>query len=126
MADDPISPTVRRLIADRIDSVPELEALLLLRETREREWTAEEAGQRLYVSTAVAGHVLGTLAERDFFVRAGDRYQYAPAWSELAATVDELAQTYARQLVAVTELIHTKPSASLRQFADAFRLRRPT
>jgi hypothetical protein len=126
MADDSISPTVRRLIADRIDSVPELEALLLLRENREREWSAEDAGKRLYVSTAVAAHVLGTLADRELFARSGDNFRYAPASLELAAAVDELAGTYVRALVAVTQLIHAKPSASVRQFSDAFRLRRPT
>lgn len=126
MADDAISPTVRRLIADRIDSVPELEAILLLRESRDHEWTAEEAGKRLYVSTVVAAHVLGTLVEREFVARTQDRYRYAPASPELAAAVDELAVTYARHLVAVTKLIHSKPSASVRQFSDAFRLRRPT
>jgi hypothetical protein len=124
--DDSIPPSVRRLIAEYIDTVPELEALLLVREPGDRTWSAEDAGRRLYVSTPVAAHVLSTLAERGFFVATGDAYCYAPASPELAAAVDELAATYARQVVAVTRLIHGKPSASVRQFADAFRLRRPT
>lgn len=43
---------VRRLIAERIDSVPELEAILLFREYRARSWTAAQASVRLYAHAA--------------------------------------------------------------------------
>ena len=125
MSDEPISPAVRALIAERIESVPELEAVLLLRADPHRAWTAEEAGQRLYVSTTVAAHVLAQLRERGFFDQTGETYRYAPESPELAAAVDDLATAYSRHLVAVTQLIHAKPSRSVREFADAFRLRRP-
>jgi len=115
---------VRRLIAESIDSVPELEAVLLLRETPERRWCVDEAGKRLYVSNTVAAHVLNVLAERGFFAREDEHYRYRPETAELAASVDELAATYARELVAVTQLIHAKPTGSVRQFAGVFRLRR--
>ena len=124
MPSSDIPESVNRLIADQIDSVPELEAVLLLREYRHREWTATEAGQRLYVSTAVASHILSTLAERGFFACGESRYRYAPATPELAVTIDQLADVYSRHLVEVTHMIHAKPSASVRQFADAFRLRK--
>lgn len=64
MADEQIPDAVKRLIVDRIDSIPELEALLLFRDNRERDWSAEEAGRRLYVSTLVAAHILRLLSER--------------------------------------------------------------
>ena len=125
MADDPIPSAVRRLIAEHIDSVPELEALLLFRENPSRDWSADEAGQRLYVSTAVATHVLNVLCARGFFVRTGERYRYEPATREDREAVDLLAATYVRYLVAVTQLIHSKPGQNVRDFADAFRLRKP-
>lgn len=105
---------MRRLIAERIDSVPELEAGLLLRENRDRVWTAEDAGKRLYVSTVVAAHVLHALAEREFFVEADGTWRGGPASLELASTIDVLAVTYAHHLVAVTHLIHSKPSQNVR------------
>ncbi len=125
MAMDHIPDDVRTLIAERIDSVPELEAILLFREDPQREWTAEAAGRRLYVSTVVAGHVLGVLCERGFFARSGDAYRYEPESPRLGAIVDQLAIAYARHLVAVTQMIHSKPSQNLRDFVDAFRLRKP-
>lgn len=119
-----IPDDVRRLIADSIDSIPELEAVLLLRECRPRTWTAAQAGERLYVSKTVAAHVLGVLEQRGFFSRDGESFRYAPASPELEATVDALAATYSHHLVAVTQLVHAKPSAGVRHFADAFRFRK--
>jgi hypothetical protein len=121
---DHIPETVKRVIAEHIDSVPELEAILLLRRTRDREWTADAAGARLYVSTTVAEHVLAALAARGFFTATSGRFRYAPATAQLEAAVDELAVAYSEQLVTVTHLIHSKPGGSVRQFAEAFDLRK--
>jgi hypothetical protein len=121
---DKIPETVKRIIAEHIDSVPELEAILLLRRTRDREWTADEAGARLYVSTTVAEHLLAALVTRGFFASTSSRFRYAPATPKLEAVVDELAAAYAEQLVTVTHLIDSKPSSGVRQFAEAFGLRR--
>jgi hypothetical protein len=57
-------------------------------------------------------------------VSEGERYRYGPASAELAAAVDELAVTYVRHLVQVTNIIHAKPSPGVRQFAEAFRIRK--
>lgn len=119
-----IPESVKQLIAERIDSVPELETILLLREYREQQWTAAEAGQRLYVSTAVASHILSELTTRGFLSCGEATYRYAPATPELEATIDQLAEAYSHRLVEVTHMIHAKPSPSVRQFADAFRLRK--
>jgi hypothetical protein len=119
-----IPEAVRRLIIERIDSVSELEALLLLREEPTRSWTAEEAGQRLYVSTAVAGYILAVLTERGFFAKQGDGWVYAPVGADTAASVDQLAHAYTHSLIEITRAIHNKPSASVLDFANAFRLRR--
>lgn len=124
MPADEISDDVRRLIAERIDSIPELEAILLLREYQSRTWTAAEAGERLYVSKSVAAHILGVLEQRGFIARDGDGYRYHPGSSELEATIDSLAVAYSHHLVSVTELVHAKPSANVRHFAEAFRFRR--
>ncbi len=126
MATTPEIPhVVRILIAERIDSVPELEALLLARDHATRDWSAEEAGQRLYVSTLVAAHILKALQERGFLAETNGRYHYAPESPELGEGVDQLAAAYSRHLVTVTEMIHSKPSRNVRDFAKAFRMRGP-
>jgi hypothetical protein len=125
MADDSIPGVVRQLIAERLDSIPELEAVLLFREDGTRHWTPDEAGRRLYVSTTVATYILEQLSDRGFLVRVGDQYRYEPRSENLADAVDQLASAYSRHLVAVTHLVHSKPGQGVRDFADAFRLRRP-
>lgn len=124
MSHPEVPDTVRALIAERIDTIPELEALLLLRQTREQSWSADEAGQRLYVSPAVAAHILSAMTERGLFKRVLGRYQYGPETNELDASVALLAECYSKQLIAVTNIVHAKPSAGVRLFAEAFRLRK--
>ena len=126
MSYEHIPDTVRTLIADRLDSVPELEAVLLLRQDATHEWTPDEAGRRLYVSTTVAAHVLAQLHAHGFLTERAGAYRYAPHGPAIADAVDQLATTWARHLVAVTNLIHAKASPNARAFADAFRFRKPT
>ena len=125
MPDDDIPNAVGHLIAERIDSIPELEAVLLFRENSARGWSAEEAGRRLYVSTTVARYILEQLSARGFVIQEGDEYRYHPETADLAYAVDQLATAYSRHLVAITQVVHAKPSQSVRDFANAFRLRKP-
>jgi len=53
--------------------------------------------------------------------REDGTFTYAPAHPELAAVLDALADTYARDLLGVTALIHTRVDKRAQQFADAFR-----
>ena len=117
---------VRRFIVEAIDSVPELEALLLLRAHPDRQWSPDDAGARLYVSLPVATHVLTTLASRGLLVEEDGSFRYAPAQADIEALIADLASSYSTRLIAVTRLIHGKPAASVLQFADAFRLRKET
>ncbi|HVY07847.1 MAG TPA: hypothetical protein VHB46_17870 [Burkholderiales bacterium] len=119
-----IPERVRRLILDAIDSVAELEALLLLRETPDQAWTIDAASARLYVSQTVAAYSLRALARRGFIEEAAQGFRYGPASTELAEDVAALAVAYSGNLIAVTQLIHGKPGPSVQDFARAFRLRK--
>ncbi|HLH07490.1 MAG TPA: hypothetical protein VKW78_09645, partial [Terriglobales bacterium] len=52
---------VIRFILDEIESVPHLEALLLIRTTRPQKWSAEALSKRLYVSKDAVQQVLDDL-----------------------------------------------------------------
>jgi hypothetical protein len=114
----------RRLVLDAIDSVAELEALLLLRDTAGNRWSVEAASARLYVNPAVAADALNALARRGFLDESPEGFVYQPQSPDLADDVTALAQAYSTSLVAVTHLIHSKPSASVQDFARAFRFRK--
>jgi hypothetical protein len=123
MPDAAIPDEVREFLLRQIDSVAELEALILLRKTEEQSWTADSVSRRLYVSEPAAAEILAHLAAAGLCVSDNGSYRYRPATAEQRETVDDVAEIYARYLIPVTNLIHTKP-ARIQQFADAFRFRK--
>jgi hypothetical protein len=117
---------VLHFIVDYIDSVPALEALLLMRRNPEREWKLAEIAGELYMDPVQLAPMMTILAQRGLCRQIqGDHASYAasPTGPELTATLDRLAETYRRYLVAVTNEIHRKPRPGVRGFPDAFRLR---
>jgi hypothetical protein len=106
-----------------VDSVAELEALLLAHGNPDTDWDAPSLAARLYVPERAAAEVLAALHRRGLLHQAEDRFTYRPASDALRQSVDQLAVWYPRALVAITRLIHSKPGAAVRGFADAFRLR---
>jgi predicted ArsR family transcriptional regulator len=60
---------VDQFILDKIDSVPHLEALLLLWNSRPAEWSAEELAKRLYVDRSLARKLLEDLTREEIVVR---------------------------------------------------------
>jgi hypothetical protein len=122
MVEDAISAELRDFIANNIDSVGQLEALLLLRSNAEQGWSVPSLGGRLYVGESEAAAILGHLLEKGFVAEQDGQFRYDRANGQ-AAVVDSLAETYTRQLIPITNLIHAKPR-SLHAFADAFKIKR--
>ncbi len=120
-----ISGAITRFILTSIDSVPHLEAILLLRFDPKVEWDAKTMAQRLYISEKKAAEVLANLCAAGF-VSAKEGgvplYQYSPVTVDLKEMMDQLADIYTKNLVEVTKLIHSKISKQAQQFGDAFRL----
>jgi len=114
---------VYHYIVEHVDSVPELESLMLLYENPEKSWSIEEVARRIYISPTMAVALLaklvreGTLSERG--EGDGRIFRYAPG-VDLKSLIDRLAETYRLALIPITKLIHSKPNANLRQFSDAF------
>lgn len=115
---------VLRFIADRIDSVPHLEALLLLWEDPARRWTAEEIAARIYVSRELAERLLEDLARQGLVAGEAGGYAYEAGWDPSGKTMERVANSYSRQLVRVSSLIHSKASRGVREFARAFELKK--
>jgi len=123
MADDPIPADLRDFILRHIDSVAHLEALLLLRATPETMWNPPVVAARLYVSAEQADEVLAQLCSERLLTCENGRYRYEGQAPEYLAMVDRLADSYAKHLIPITNLIHSKPRR-IRQFADAFKFRK--
>ena len=123
MADDILPGDLRDFISRYIDSIAELEALLLLRANSGEAWDAAKVAQRLYASEQDTAEVLARLCADELLSCEGGLYRYSGATPELARLVDRLAEAYAQHLIPVTNMIHAKPRR-IRQFADAFKFRK--
>ena len=123
MTDESIPDDVRDFIIRHIDSVTQLEALLLVRANPGETWTVSTTAQRLYAREQEVAEVLALLYHDGLLSLTEEVYRYDAATPEQRDLVDRLARLYSRQLIPVTNLIHAKPRR-IRQFADAFRLRK--
>ena|SRR5690348_2094435 len=118
---------VYRFIQEQIESVPHLEALLLLWNSRPQPWTLENLAKRLYISTEFAAALLEDIVRRGLIeVDAGppEGYRYHSASLEQDKLIVALDSTYRREVVRISTMIHSRPSASVRDFARAFRFTR--
>jgi hypothetical protein len=117
-----IPPDVLQFIAEHIDSVPELETLLLLREGEARAWSEDEVAARVYVSRASARGILEALRRKHLIVAQGEppQYRYQPEQAGKAQLIGEVATAYRLHLVPMATFIHAKAPASVREFARAF------
>lgn len=124
---DVITERVRALLVDRIDSIVQLETLLLLHQNPQTQYTAADLARELRIDRAWAAPQLAHLCMHGLVACTENdepRYRYAPGNNQLDETVNQLAAAYAERRVTVTSLIFSKPPSPLRSFADAFRLRR--
>lgn len=117
---------LRRFILTSIPSVPYLEAVLLLRAEKQRDWAAGDLARRLYLPELQAAALLQDLHSAGIVTGEPGRMRYAPVTDELAAVLDSLAAEYSVHLVGITDLIHSRVDKKARQFADAFRFRKDT
>lgn len=115
---------VRRFILTSVPSVPFLEAVLLLRAEPQQAWNAGQLSRRLYVPDRSGAELVEQLHSSGIAQPEGEQaVRYAPA-AELVALLDRVAHSYATDLVAITDLIHSRLDRRAQQFADAFRFRK--
>ena len=113
-------------ILEKIDSVPHLEALVLLWNSRPVGWTSEELASRLYVPAERTTQVLRDLVRMQLIADSPTqppKYSYvskSPDQDDLLASLDN---AYRKDLVRISSMIHSKASSGVREFARAFNLK---
>lgn len=124
---DRIPDEVRQFILTSIDSIAQLEALLLLRDHSEQKWTCTMVAERIYISEPQAAALLSKLVARGFIVTEGNEpsaFSYHPKTEEMAKSIDQLAETYTKYIVPVTNLVHQRSRCNIVEMADAFKLKK--
>lgn len=113
-------------ILEHIDSVPHLEALVLLWNSRPVGWTCEELASRLYVPTERTAQVLRDLVRMQLIAEASgppSKYSFVPKSEQQNELLASLDSAYRKDLVRISTMIHSKASSGIREFARAFNLK---
>jgi hypothetical protein len=124
---DEFSAEVKQFIVQNVESVAQLEALVLLRQDRERLWDGTGIAKSLYIPAQMGVGLLAELQRRGFVrvsTQDSAKYSYYVADDPLDRLVGEVIAAYRDRRVAVTSLIYSKPLNKVQTFADAFRLRK--
>jgi hypothetical protein len=100
-----LTRAAERLIAEHVDSVGTLDLLLLLHDSRDRAWSAEELCQALRCPEAWVEVQLVRLSELGLLAEAEDGRHTYRRGRRHGAAVDAIAHAYRRDRAAVTRRI---------------------
>ncbi len=123
MDQNPNRRAVDEFIVNEMDTVPHLEALLLLWNSRPQVWSFEAMANSLYLSLDDTRSVVTDLERRGFLTLTENR-SFLYRSTDRDQLIELVDRTYRREIVRISNMIHSKPAASLREFARAFRLKR--
>ena len=121
------SPEVASFINRYIPGFEELAVLLTCLDARERWWDAAGMARELGIGTVAARRALDHLARGnllDIRVTGDVRYQFKPGTANLEAAALACAAAYRAHPLSVAQLIADSCRRQVRDFADAFRIRR--
>ena len=122
--DTPLAKEVDEFILQEMDTVPHLEALLLLWNSRPKEWTVEEMARALYVAPGTAHSILQRLARRGLLASHGNPESYRYESGKRDCLIEAVETSYRRDLVRISRMIHAAAAPAIRDFAEAFRFKK--
>ena len=114
-------------ILENIDSVPHLEALVLLWNSRPVGWTCEELASRLYIPSEKVSILIRDLVRLQLITElhtSPAKYSYFPRSEDQNEMMHLVDVAYRRDLVRISTMIHSKASSPVREFARAFRFKK--
>jgi DNA-binding MarR family transcriptional regulator len=122
--ENPLIRQVDQFILEQIDTVPHLEALLLVWNHRPKAWSISEMASALYVPKDLAARILRDLAQRGLVQEIPPdtgQFAYHSASLNQDTLISQVDATYRRELIRISRMLHAKAPSSLRDFARAFR-----
>lgn len=121
----PVSAKVAEFTAHHLKTIDDLQVLVACMEADDRWWSAAAAAGQLGINPTIAARSLDRLARRNLFdIRVGNSitYRFSPGTPQLDEDASALLAEYRRNPLGVVKLVTA--GASVRDFADAFRIRR--
>ena len=111
MAPAELPKDVRRLIAQHIDSVQQVEILALLLRERERDWSSAEISRALQIPIAACENWLDRFASAEILSSGNGRVRL-PADGRHAHSISELVELHSRRRMSVIDAIYGGPTGS--------------
>lgn len=124
MSQSDLPDDVRRFVAEHVDTVEQLEVLLLMHARPAEVWTRERLSDELRTSPMSAAMRLERLCATGLCEEAEGGIRLRPPDADVERAIRLLATAYRERRVSLITLIYTRPPAGVRAFADAFRLRK--
>jgi hypothetical protein len=121
------SEELEKFIAAEINSLEQLEILLLLSGNPHKWWTAAGVYEVIKSSVQSVQDRLDEMVQRGILRKESDndvRYQFAPANEAIWNITSELRDAYKERSVKVVQAIYSKPPDAVQEFARAFRVRK--
>lgn len=116
-----------KFIQEHIDSVPHLEALVLLWNSRPVGWTCEELATRLYIPVEKVSDLLRDLVRLQSIAESATlprKYFYFAQSEDQNEMMRQVDAAYRSDLMRISTMIHSKASPAVREFARAFRFKK--
>jgi hypothetical protein len=115
-----LSENLRQFLFEHIDSVEQLDMIVLLFEQRNKWWTAKAISEELRTSCSSVGNRIPVLQSLGIVgVNEAGAYQYQPKSPELAALIENLVDQYKLRRHTILQLIFSTMKRA-KTFANAF------
>ena len=121
------APVVVAFVTEHVRTLAELQLLMLVIQSGDRWWDAASAARESGLTIKEARHALDYFGARnllDIRITGDVRYRYRPGTAELRDRADACAAALRTRPLDLAQLITGPSAANVRDFADAFRLRR--
>lgn len=119
-----ISRALRDFITNKISSLAELEALLLLFRNEKQTWTASSLSREMRSNPDYAESLLEKLRNSGLVQRNDDQFGLSSISDEQRQLLEELSEAYQSKRHSIIDLVYQVPTEKLRDIADAFKIRK--
>lgn len=124
LTDKKISDDLRSFILDCIESASQIEILVLISKDKDKKWTSQEIREQLRSSDKSVENNLKRLHLNGILSIEENLYYYSPTNPKLENVSSELIDAFNKYPLRILEIVYNKQSEVLREFSEAFRLRK--
>lgn len=119
-----IPQEVIQFIGEQIQTLEQLEVLLLVAALPDRVWTADGVFQVVQTNRDVVLQRLEEFVKRGLMTKGDEGYRYAPKSESLARQIASTSHIYKLRRHKLIELIYSPRDEELRRFSEAFKFKK--